>query len=92
MPFGNAWFVDNIKWVESANEEILNLKEVDLQNTAVINSEFKSEVSEDFKAIGNAEIQLQSYQPNELVYETNASSHQFVVFLKCITSRVGRHI
>lgn len=78
--FGNAWFVDNIKWVDSANEEILNLKEVDLQNTAVINSEFKSEVSEDFKATGNAEIQLQSYQPNELVYETNASSPKFVVF------------
>ncbi|GGW88232.1 YfhO family protein [Salegentibacter mishustinae] len=78
--FGNAWFVDNIKWVESANEEILNLKEVDLQNTAVVNSEFKSEVSEDFKATGNAEIQLQSYQPNELVYKTNASSPQFVVF------------
>ena len=78
--FGNAWFVDNIKWVESANEEILNLKEVDLQNTAVINSEFKNEVSEDFKATGNAEIQLQSYQPNELVYKTNASSPQFVVF------------
>lgn len=78
--FGNAWFVDNIKWVESANEEILNLKEVDLQNTAVINSEFKSEVSEDFKATGNADIQLKSYQPNELVYKTNASSPQFVVF------------
>ncbi len=78
--FGNAWFVDNIKWVESANEEILNLNEVDLQNTAVINSEFRSEVSEDFKATGNAEIQLQSYQPNELVYKTNASSPQFVVF------------
>ncbi|SKB31225.1 membrane protein YfhO [Salegentibacter holothuriorum] len=78
--FGNAWFVDTIKWVESANEEILNLKEGDLQNTAIVNSEFKSEVSEDFKTTGNAEIQLQSYQPNELVYETNASSPQFVVF------------
>ncbi|WP_037321410.1 YfhO family protein [Salegentibacter sp. Hel_I_6] len=78
--FGNAWFVDNIKWVETANEEILSLKEVDLQNTAVLNSEFKSDVSEEFNANGNAEIQLQSYQPNELVYETNASSPQFVVF------------
>lgn len=78
--FGNAWFVKDIIWVESANAEILNLNEVDLQNTAVINSEFKNEVSEDFKATENAEIQLQSYQPNELVYETNASSPQFAVF------------
>ncbi|SFF62655.1 membrane protein YfhO [Salegentibacter agarivorans] len=78
--FGNAWFVKDIIWVESTNAEILNLNEVDLQNTAVINSEFKNEVSEDFKATENAEIQLQSYQPNELVYETNASSPQFAVF------------
>ncbi|MBZ9729201.1 YfhO family protein [Salegentibacter sp. JZCK2] len=78
--FGNAWFVNNITWVESANEEILNLDEVDLQNTAIINSEFKNEVSEDFNATGNAEILLYSYQPNELVYKTNASAPQFAVF------------
>ncbi|PRX50649.1 YfhO family protein [Salegentibacter salegens] len=78
--FGNAWFVNNINWVESANEEILNLKEVDLQNTAVINSEFESEVSAGFEATGNAEIQLQSYQPNELVYKINTSAPQFAIF------------
>ncbi|MBZ9630321.1 YfhO family protein [Salegentibacter sp. LM13S] len=77
---GNAWFVDDIMWVESANEEILNLKEVDLQNTAVINSEFKNEVSEELNTDGNAEITLESYKPNELVYKINASAPQLAVF------------
>lgn len=78
--FGNAWFVNNIKWVESANEEILSLKEVDLQKTAIINSKFKEEVSKNFKAAEKAEIELTSYQPNELVYKTNTSEAQFAVF------------
>ncbi|TDN87877.1 membrane protein YfhO [Salegentibacter sp. 24] len=78
--FGNAWFVDNIKWVNSANEAILNLNEVDLQQTAIVNSKFKNQVSENFKALESAEIRLHSYQPNELVYKTNASARQFAVF------------
>jgi hypothetical protein len=78
--FGNAWFVDKIKWVESANQEILSLKEVGLQNTAIVNSEFKDDLSEEFNATGNAEITLNSYQPNELVYKTNTSAPQFAVF------------
>jgi len=78
--FGNAWFIDNIKWVDSANEEILSLKEVNLKNTAIINQEFQGKVFEDFKATGKAEISLDTYQPNELVYQTNTSTPQFVVF------------
>ncbi len=78
--FGNAWFVKDIRWVKSANEEILSLSEVDLQNTAVINSEFKDQVSQDFNIEGNPEITLESYQPNELVYKTDASAQQMVVF------------
>jgi uncharacterized membrane protein YfhO len=78
--FGNAWFVDNIKWVDSANEEILSLKEVNLKNTAILNQKFQGKVFEDFKATGKAEISLDTYQPNELVYQTKASTPQFVVF------------
>jgi hypothetical protein len=78
--FGNAWFVDNIKWVNSANEAILSLNEVDLQQTAIVNSKFKNQISENFRALESAEIRLHSYQPNELVYKTNTSARQFAVF------------
>lgn len=43
--FGNAWFVENINWVENSNEEILSLGESDLASTAVINTEFKDQIS-----------------------------------------------
>lgn len=78
--FGNAWFVDNIKWVDSANEEILNLKEVNLENTVIINKEFQDKISKDFKATENAKINLESYQPNELIYKTSSDFPKFVVF------------
>ncbi|MCG9971751.1 YfhO family protein [Christiangramia crocea] len=78
--FGNAWFVENIKWVGDADEEILALNDTDLQRTAVINEKFKEEVNEDFNYDTNARIELVSQQPNELKYKVSAESGQFVVF------------
>lgn len=78
--FGNAWYVDNIKWVDSANEEILSLKETNLKNTAIVNKEFQDQISKEFKVNENARINLESYQPNELIYKTSSNSSQFVVF------------
>lgn len=78
--YGNAWFVQDIKWVNSANEEILSLDKTDLKSTAVIDNSFKEQVSQDFEYDPNAEINLTNSQPNELVYETSASNDQFVVF------------
>ncbi|MDT0646622.1 YfhO family protein [Zunongwangia sp. F260] len=78
--YGNAWFVEDVKWVDSANEEILALKEVDLQNTAVINEEFKDILGDNVGFNAKAEIKLVSEQPNELVYETSSDSNQLAVF------------
>ncbi|MGA9325999.1 MAG: YfhO family protein [Salegentibacter sp.] len=78
--FGNAWFVNNIKWVSSANEAILSLADTDLKSTAVINEEFRDQVNSDFGDSSSAEIKLLSQQPNELVYRTSAESDQFAVF------------
>ena len=70
--FGNAWFVNDIKWVSSANEAILSLADTDLKSTAVINEEFRDQVNSDFGDSSSAEIKLLSQQPNELVYRTSA--------------------
>ncbi len=78
--FGNAWFVEDVKWVESANEEILSLNETDLSSTAVINKDFKGTISTDFKFDPLAEIELVNEQPNELVYKASVSTQQLVVF------------
>lgn len=78
--FGNAWTVKDLKWVEDQDQEILSLEETDLRSTAVINSDFREVVNEDFKFDPDAEIELVSYQPNELKYRFSADSAQFVVF------------
>jgi LPXTG-motif cell wall-anchored protein len=78
--YGNAWFVENVEWVNSANEEILALKEVDLQNTAVINEDFKDILGDNVGFNAQAQIELVSEQPNELVYKTSSNSEQLAVF------------
>ncbi|MCM8569948.1 YfhO family protein [Gramella jeungdoensis] len=78
--YGNAWFVENIKWVDNPDEEILALKDADLKSTAIINSKFMKDVNEDFKFDPNATVELLSQQPNELKYKVSTNSDQFVVF------------
>lgn len=78
--FGNAWAVETIKWVETQNEEIQILKDVNLMNTAVVNSEFKAEVSNEFVYSSSAKIDLVSQKPNELKYKYEADTAQFIVF------------
>ena len=78
--FGNAWFVKDIKWVENADEEILALKDISLKDTVVINNEFREDVNEDFMYDPDANIRLVSQKPNELKYQFQADSNQFVVF------------
>lgn len=78
---GNAWFVQNIDWVENANEEIEKLANIDTKSTVIIDKRFKEYVI-DFKPspfVGNT-IKLQEYQPNHLKYETNTTSDQLAVF------------
>ncbi len=78
---GNAWFVKNILPVNSANDEILKLSEINTKETAIINDKF-NDVLKGFKPQYDAEasIKLNSYQANKLVYETNAKTDQLAVF------------
>ncbi|TBW29337.1 YfhO family protein [Gramella sp. KN1008] len=78
--FGNAWFVENIEWVDNADEEILALKDADLKSTAIVNRKFRDAVNEDFKLDPNASVELVDQQPNELKYKISAEADQFVVF------------
>ncbi len=78
---GNAWFVTKINVVDSANEEITALNNLNTKTTAVINA---NTVSSDFKTVYTidslATIQLVSYKANMLKYEFSAKEDQFVVF------------
>ena len=79
---GNAWFVSNIKWAKSPNEEIGLIGKIDNKKTAVINEkDFKNILkSQQFVADSTANIQLTKYQPNELKYISQSSTNQLAVF------------
>lgn len=76
---GSAWFVSDIKKVESPDEELGLLNKVDLTQTAVVDeSKFRIE-----KSIFNdtdGEIDLVDYTPNKLTYKASVTEEAFAVF------------
>ena len=76
---GNAWFVSEIEIVNTANNEIDALSNFEPSATAIVHKEFESQLSKkEFEK--NGQINLRSYSPNKLVYESESTSPQFAVF------------
>ena len=81
--FGNAWFVDNVKYVDNANQEIEEIGMVDPYYTAVVDKKFKSALKDETicqQPDGESTIELKTYLPNQLVYEVNAAKAGVIVF------------
>ncbi|ARS36696.1 YfhO family protein [Pontibacter actiniarum] len=78
-PLGNAWFVEEVKPVQSPDEEIEALTMFDAGSTAVIDvSKFPVE-RRNFNP-DSATINLVEYEPNYLKYEYQAPKEGLVVF------------
>jgi len=80
--YGNAWFVENVKYVQNANEEIDALNTNLPTKTAVVAESFKQSlngVQTSFKD-SLSTVKLTSYAPNALTYETSSSKDGVVVF------------
>jgi hypothetical protein len=78
---GNAWFVDNLQRVYSADEAIASLKEIDTKITAVIDvSKFSDVTNFSIQKDSSATINLTSYKPNHLIYNSNSTTEGFAVF------------
>lgn len=78
---GNVWFINNIKTVTSANEEIIALDSLKTKKEAVLNiNDFKNEISLEYKQGSTATISLIKNDVTNLVYESNTQENQFVVF------------
>lgn len=79
---GNAWFVDQVKFVENADQEILALADTagfDPASIAIVDKRFESQIKP-FSNDPNGSIELTDYKPNHLTYTYNADSDQLVVF------------
>ena len=78
---GNAWFVENIMQVTSANEEIKALDDLNTKTTAVIDaSKLTADINLNFEKDSTATIALIDYDVTTLTYQSNTSKEQFAVF------------
>lgn len=77
---GNAWFVNSLKKVSSANEEIIALDSLNTKSEAVINSSEFNVKADVFQKDSIATINLVKKDLTELIYEASTTSEQFAVF------------
>ncbi len=78
---GNAWFVSDLKFAESPNQEIKAIGVIDSKETAIIASSDKKYF--DGKTVqpdAAAFINLTRYQPNELEFKSQSKTPQLAVF------------
>ena len=78
---GNGWFVNEIKWVDNANEEMAALDRFDPAQTAVVDRRF-APVWEGKSATTDttAVVKLTSYHPEELRYAVSSQQGGMAVF------------
>lgn len=78
---GNAWFVKEYKLVETADQELMSLNDIDPAVTAVLNKRDEAELqSLQITPDSSASIVLTEYKPNKMTYKSKASSEQLAVF------------
>ncbi len=92
--FGNAWIANDIKWVDTPNDEIDAIGTTELQNTAILHKEFAQQVG-NYRLTDSIlpQIVLTEYQPNKLTYRfsgvltSSTAADYLVVFSEIWTSK-----
>ena len=78
--FGNAWFVNDVQFVPTPDEESEALNTLDLRKTAVADEQFREILTCAAQPNNADEIVLTKYQPNELTYYAHTASDRVAVF------------
>lgn len=85
---GPAWLVDNIKWVNSEDEEIRALDSLNSKQTAVVHQRFKSLIGIKITASDSIDsIKLVAHQPNKLQYLSNTRGNVLALFSEAYYSQ-----
>ena len=78
---GNAWFVSDIQFVKTPNEEIKVVGEIDNKKMAVVSVEDQKYFEgKNLQSDSTAVIELKNYQPNQLEFKTQSKTPQLAVF------------
>ncbi len=75
---GNAWFVNSLKAVQTADQEITALDSINTKTTAISNDSKLSPKT--YSLDSTSVIKLVDYKLNQLIYESNNSEDGFAVF------------
>ncbi len=77
---GNAWFIKNVKVVSSPDSEIVGLHNINTKRDIILQQKNKdlAPIADSYNNTGK--ITLQSYKPNDLVYEADTKEKGFAVF------------
>jgi Bacterial membrane protein YfhO len=79
---GNAWFIEDFKVVETANDEILALDSLNTKKEVIIESKwiYDEKYSQKLNLDSIASIKLLDYKPNYIKYSSNNTNDGFAVF------------
>jgi len=83
MANGNAWFVQKLHLVSTANEEMRVLNKLDTKNIAAVNKNDFTNLNikeQEFVKDSLASIKLTKYLPNHLSYVSNNANQGLAVF------------
>ena len=78
--FGNAWWVDNVKYVDNANQEIEQVGKVDLHKVAVADKQFEKVLGQSAAHDSTDVVSIMAYQPNNLKYTAESKNGGLLVF------------
>jgi hypothetical protein len=78
---GNAWFVHDIEFVDTANEEITALDSLSTKEKVILTRNYEELINKlTFEPDSMASIVLTSYKANEMTYKTASQTEQLAVF------------
>ena len=74
---GNAWFVNEVEWMENSDDEITTLEFIDPSITALVDKRYKGKIND---RGGPGSIYLESYKPNHLIYQSSSTEDGIAIF------------
>jgi hypothetical protein len=77
---GNAWLVNSIKYVETADEEMLALDSTDVAHIAIVENKFRNQIKEAPVADSGAFIKMDENLNDQIFYTFHSTKPQVAVF------------
>ena len=80
--FGNAWFVNNVNFVDNANQELDAIATLNLRHEAVADAKFRDLLKPVAEAAGDSAsiVTITAYEPNQLTYDVKSPKGGVIVF------------